>query len=150
MAWEASNGVIIAGQDTIRIYASETSKISSNSIIAELTDIGEIGQDRETRDIGGYHKEAKVKVPGTISIKDITFTENLKIEELNKKRQWFENKTPIYFAIVDHTNENAIITKLYGTIISWSVKYPDGDVATLTYTISVLSLNPEITLDLGA
>lgn len=149
MSWEAGKGVVEAGRNIVRIYASTINKITADDLIGELTDISGFGSQKEGKERGGYHYAKKQKFTGQATPNDISFTENLTYEALTLRRGQYNNGTKFYNVVVDTANNNAILYKCHGEISQWGMEIKDGDTCTLTYTMVLDDDDPEITLNLG-
>ena len=153
MSWSAGANVVMGGEGKVKIYSATTFTTLAElavaaNLIGELTDISGIGASKNQKEIGGYHYTAKKKLGGQTSYNDVSFTENLTLDQLETRRSQFKNGTKIFSVISVESDTSGAVSAVkypyavYGTITSWGMEVPDGDVCKLTYTMSVITDDP--------
>lgn len=134
--------VVIGGKNKTKIYHKvvtgdtyKNTQFTADDLVAYLSDLGEMGSSKDTTEIKLYHLEKTAKLNTGETCKDISFTEQLTTDALEKMRDIYDKNSFIVTGIFDPAG--ALIYGAYGQISDWGLTVPNQDVATLTYTMTV-------------
>lgn len=143
--------LIEGGEDKVRVYhkvvdAQPTGAVQfeEGDIVAYLSDLGEMGASKETKEITLYHLKNKAKITTGSTIKDLQFTEALTKNALEAIRGAYKENAYIVSAMFD--KNGALLYGCFGTISDWGMTLPNGDTCTLTYTMALTADDIECTV----
>lgn len=134
--------IVVGGRDKTKIYHKvvtgdtyQNTAFTTEDLVAYLSDLGEMGSSKDTKEIKLYHLEKTAKMNTGETCKDISFTEQLTTDALEKMRDIYEKNSFMVTGIFDSAGK--LIYGAYGQISDWGLTVPNQDVATLTYTMTV-------------
>lgn len=134
--------IVIGGRNKTKIYHKvvtggdfKNTQFTDDDLVAYLSDLGEMGSSKDTMEIKLYHLEKTAKMTTGETCKDISFTEQLTTDALEKMRAIYKNGSFIVTGIFD--SKGTLIYGAYGQISDWGLTVPNQDVSTLTYTMTV-------------
>lgn len=134
--------IITGGLDRVKVYhkvvtAQPDSAVAfaATDIITYLSDLGEFGSSKNVTEISLYHLAQNAKIVGAASINDLQFTEVLTKDALTAMRASYDANDYLVTGIFDE--EGNQLYGCFGQISSWGSTIPNGDTATLTYTMSL-------------
>lgn len=134
--------IVVGGRDKTKIYHKvvtgdtyQNTAFTTDDLVAYLSDLGEMGSSKDTTEIKLYHLEKTAKMNTSETCKDISFTEQLTTDALEKMRDIYDKNSFMVTGIFDSTGK--LIYGAYGQISDWGLTVPNQDVATLTYTMTV-------------
>ena len=113
----------------------ETVTFEAGDIIAYLSDLGEFGASKETKEVTLYHLKNKAKITTGSAIKDLSITEALTKAGLENIRAAYKENAYIVTAMFD--NKGNQLYGCFGSISDWGSTLPNGDTCTLTYTLAL-------------
>lgn len=134
--------IVVGGRDKTKIYHKvvtgdtyQNTAFTTDDLVAYLSDLGEMGSSKDTTEIKLYHLEKTAKMNTGETCKDISFTEQLTTDALEKMRDIYDKNSFMVTGIFDSAGK--LIYGAYGQISDWGLTVPNQDVATLTYTMAV-------------
>ena len=134
--------IVVGGRDKTKIYHKvvtgdtyQNTAFTADDLVAYLSDLGEMGSSKDTTEIKLYHLEKTAKMNTSETCKDISFTEQLTTDALEKMRDIYDKNSFMVTGIFDSAGK--LIYGAYGQISDWGLTVPNQDVATLTYTMTV-------------
>lgn len=134
--------IVVGGRDKTKIYHKvvtgdtyQNTAFTTDDLVAYLSDLGEMGSSKDTTEIKLYHLEKTAKMNTSETCKDISFTEQLTTDALEKMRDIYDKNSFMVTGIFDSAGK--LIYGAYGQISDWGLTVPNQDVATLTYTMTV-------------
>lgn len=136
--------LVEAGENKVKVYhkivtsqptSAETVSFEDGDIIAYLSDLGEVGASKETKEYTLYHLANKAKITTGSSIKDLSITEALTTNAKDQIRQAYKENAFIVTAMFD--KEGNQLYGCFGSISDWGMTLPNGDTCTLTYTLAL-------------
>lgn len=134
--------IVIGGRNKTKIYhkvvtgdSYKNTQFTADDLVAYLSDLGEMGSSKDTTEIKLYHLEKTAKLNTSETCKDISFTEELTTDALEKMRDIYDKNSFLVTGIFDSTG--TLIYGAYGQISDWGLTVPNQDVSTLTYTMTV-------------
>lgn len=134
--------IVVGGRDKTKIYHKvvtgdtyQNTAFTTEDLVAYLSDLGEMGSSKDTTEIKLYHLEKTAKMNTSETCKDISFTEQLTTDALEKMRDIYDKNSFMVTGIFDSAGK--LIYGAYGQISDWGLTVPNQDVATLTYTMTV-------------
>lgn len=134
--------IVVGGRDKTKIYHKvvtgdtyQNTAFTTDDLVAYLSDLGEMGSSKDTKEIKLYHLEKTAKMNTSETCKDISFTEQLTTDALEKMRDIYDKNSFMVTGIFDSAGK--LIYGAYGQISDWGLTVPNQDVATLTYTMTV-------------
>ena len=143
--------LIEGGEDKVRVYhkivdAQPTGavQLEAGDIVAYLSDLGEMGASKETKEITLYHLKNKAKITTGSAIKDLSITEALTKAGLDNIRAAYDANSYIVTAMFDKDGNQ--LYGCFGSISDWGMTLPNGDTCTLTYTLALTDDRVECTL----
>lgn len=136
--------IIEGGEDKVRVYhkiveaqpaTGETVQFEAGDIIAYLSDLGEMGASKETKEVTLYHLKNKAKITTGSTVKDLQITEALTNVAKNNIRDAYDANAYIVTGMFDSDGNQ--LYGCFGSIASWGMTLPNGDTCTLTYTLAL-------------
>ena len=134
--------IVVGGRNKTKIYHKvvtgdtyQNTAFTTEDLVAYLSDLGEMGFSKDTTEIKLYHLEKTAKMNAGETCKDISFTEQLTTDALEKMRDIYDKNSFMVTGIFDSAGK--LIYGAYGQISDWGLTVPNQDVATLTYTMAV-------------
>ena len=136
--------IIEGGENKVKVYhkivesqpaPGETVTFEAGDIIAYLSDLGEFGASKETKEITMYHLKNKAKLTTGSSIKDLSVTEALTKAGMENIKAAYKENSYIVTAMFD--SEKNQLYGCFGSISDWGSTIPNGDTCTLTYTLAL-------------
>lgn len=134
--------IVVGGRNKTKIYHKvvtgdtyQNTAFTTDDMVAYLSDLGEMGSSKDTTEIKLYHLEKTAKMTAGETCKDISFTEQLTTDALEKMRDIYDKNSFMVTGIFDSAGK--LIYGAYGQISDWGLTVPNQDVATLTYTMAV-------------
>ena len=134
--------IVVGGRNKTKIYHKvvtgdtyQNTAFTTDDLVAYLSDLGEMGSSKDTTEIKLYHLEKTAKMNTSETCKDISFTEQLTTDALEKMRDIYDKNSFMVTGIFDSAGK--LIYGAYGQISDWGLTVPNQDVATLTYTMTV-------------
>ena len=134
--------IVVGGRNKTKIYHKvvtgdtyQNTAFTTEDLVAYLSDLGEMGSSKDTTEIKLYHLEKTAKMNTAETCKDISFTEQLTTDALEKMRDIYDKNSFMVTGIFDSAGK--LIYGAYGQISDWGLTVPNQDVATLTYTMTV-------------
>lgn len=134
--------IVVGGRNKTKIYHKvvtgdtyQNTAFTTEDLVAYLSDLGEMGSSKDTTEIKLYHLEKTAKMNTSETCKDISFTEQLTTDALEKMRDIYDKNSFMVTGIFDSAGK--LIYGAYGQISDWGLTVPNQDVATLTYTMTV-------------
>ena len=143
--------IVEGGEDKVKVYhkvvdAQPTGAVTfeNGEIVAYLSDLGEMGASKETKEIALYHLKNKAKITTGSTIKDLQLTEALTKVGVENIRSAYKANAYIVTAMFDKAGNQ--LYGCFGTISDWGMSLPNGDTCTLTYTLALTDDEVECTL----
>lgn len=134
--------IVVGGRNKTKIYHKvvtgdtyQNTAFTTDDLVAYLSDLGEMGSSKDTTEIKLYHLEKTAKMNTGETCKDISFTEELTTDALEKMRDIYDKNSFMVTGIFD--SAGTLIYGAYGQISDWGLTVPNQDVSTLTYTMTV-------------
>lgn len=136
--------IIEGGEDKVKVYhkvvdaqpaTGNTVEFEAGDIIAYLSDLGEFGASKETKEVTLYHLKNKAKITTGSSIKDLSITEALTKAGMENIKAAYKANAYIVTAMFD--KEGNQLYGCFGSISDWGSTLPNGDTCTLTYTLAL-------------
>lgn len=133
--------IIEAGEDKVKVYhkivdaqpaSTETVAFAEDDLVTYLSDIGDIGAEKESKEITLYHLANTAKVAKGSTITDLELTEALTKDALEKMREAYKNGS--FFVTGFFDNEGNLLYGCFGQISKWGMTLPNGDTCELSYT----------------
>ena len=134
--------IITGGLDRVKVYhkvvteqPSSAVAFAATDIVTYLSDLGEFGSSKNVTEISLYHLAQNAKILGAATANDLQFTEVLTKDELTAMRESYAANEYLVTGIFDEAGNQ--IYGCFGQISAWGTTIPNGDTATLTYTMSL-------------
>ena len=136
--------IIEGGEDKVKVYhkvvesqpaSGESVAFEAGDIIAYLSDLGEFGASKETKEVTLYHLKNKAKLTTGSSIKDLSVTEALTKAGMENIKAAYKANAYIVTAMFDSAGNQ--LYGCFGSISDWGSTIPNGDTCTLTYTLAL-------------
>lgn len=134
--------VIEAGDDTVKVYHKivdsqpadgDTVTFDEDDIVAYLTDLGDFGASKETKEYKFYHAKT-FKVTTGQTDKDLQLTEALTLDAYKNIKNAF--KANAYIVTAMFTKDGELIYVGIGQISEWTTSLKNRDQCTVQYTLS--------------
>lgn len=134
--------IINGGENRVKVYHKIVEEQPKNAvafvdgdIIAYLSDLGEIGASKETKEIALYHMANKAKITTGSTLKDLQVTEVLTKLALENIRAAYKANSYIVTAMFDEAGNQ--LYGCFGSISDWGTTFANGDSCSLTYTLAL-------------
>jgi len=135
--------IVQGGQNRVKIFSKEVQAdpgstavaFEATDLVTYLSDVGEAGASRDVQTISLFHLKQDAKLPGNSSIKDLQITEALTTAQIAIRKAQYEDGDLLVFGFFD--DSNALLYGCIGYITDWGMTMSNGDVCTLTYTLSL-------------
>jgi len=134
--------IVQGGQNRVKVFSkvvteapTGTVQFADSDLVTYLSDVGEAGASRDSQTISLFHLAQDAKLPGNSNIKDLQITEALTTAQIAIRKGQYESGAFIVFGFFDAEDD-----QLYGCmgfISDWGMTLSNGDVCTLTYTLSL-------------
>ena len=134
--------IVQGGQNRVKVFSKVVTEAPTgavafvdNDLVTYLSDVGEAGASRDSQTISLFHLAQDAKLPGNSNIKDLQITEALTTDQIAVRKGQYESGAFIVFGFFDANGD-----QLYGCmgfISDWGMTLSNGDVCTLTYTLSL-------------
>lgn len=134
--------IVQGGSNRVKVYhkivttqPSGTVAFLATDIISYLQEYSGIGAKSETTEGSLYHSSSKFKLNTSKTANDVSFTEAMTTDALEDLRDAFDDDS---FMVVGIFSEDGdLIYGCFGQISEWGMELPDGEFATITYTLTV-------------
>lgn len=134
--------IVQGGQNRVKVFSKEVTQAPSGTVafadsdlVTYLSDVGEAGASRDSQTISLFHLKQDAKLPGNSNIKDLQITEALTTAQIAVRKAQYEDGDFIVFGFFDEND--AQLYGCLGFISDWGMTLSNGDVCTLTYTLSL-------------
>jgi hypothetical protein len=137
--------ILVAGSNRVKVYhkvveaqpsSSETVTFTDSDLVTYLSNLGDIGAEKDTVEVELYHLANKGKITTGSTLTDLELTEALTTDALTEMREAYENSSFMVTAIFDKNNKQ--VYGCFGQISKWGASLPLGSsVSELTYTIAL-------------
>ena len=134
--------IVQGGQNRVKVFSKEVTQAPSGTVafadsdlVTYLSDVGEAGASRDSQTISLFHLKQDAKLPGNSNIKDLQITEALTTAQIAVRKEQYEDGDFIVFGFFDENG--AQLYGCLGFISDWGMTLSNGDVCTLTYTLSL-------------
>jgi hypothetical protein len=134
--------IVQGGQNRVKVFSKEVTQAPSGTVafadsdlVTYLSDVGEAGASRDSQTISLFHLKQDAKLPGNSNIKDLQITEALTTAQIAVRKGQYEDGDFIVFGFFDENG--AQLYGCLGFISDWGMTLSNGDVCTLTYTLSL-------------
>jgi hypothetical protein len=134
--------IVQPGQDKVKIYhkivesqPTDTVTFADGDLVTYLSDLGDMGAEKDTQEIDLYHLANTAKITTGSTLTDLEFTEALTKDALDAMRKAYKDGSFMVTGMFDTNGD--LLYGCFGQISAWGMTLPNGDTATLTYTLAL-------------
>ena len=142
--------IITAGENKVRTYHTTCTQaeyeggieFEATDLIAYLTEIGDIGASKESKEVTMFHLQNTAKITTGSTLKDLSLTEALTTDGADALKKAYKDNTGIAVVMID-TNSKKQLYSCWGTISEWGMSISNGDTCTVNFTLALSDADVE-------